>query len=180
MFKIHRFQDALTTSWTGGKTTELFIHPNNSLFAERNFDFRISSATIDVENSDFTSLPAYNRLLAILEGKLEITHERKYVKVLEQFENDEFHGSWKTSSKGKVRDFNVIYNDKFEVKFSYQKAKENFNLSKSSQFLFLLFLTESTEIEGFKVSKYDLIEINTASINLPDGLSFFQIELTEI
>ncbi len=180
MFKIHRFQDAVTTTWSGGKTSELFIYPKNSLFSERNFDFRISSATIDVENSDFTSLPNYNRLLAILEGKLEIIHEGKYSKLLQQFDIEEFHGSWNTSSIGKVRDFNVIYSDQFEVKFLYQTVKENINLSKTGKFLFLLILNESTKIEGFGVNQYDLIEVDVHSINLPVGLSFFQIELTEI
>ncbi len=180
MFKIHHFQDAVTSTWSGGKTMELFIYPQNSLFSQRNFDFRISSATIDVENSDFTSLPNYNRLLAILEGKLEIIHEGKYSKLLQQFENDEFHGSWETSSIGKVRDFNVIYSDDFKIQFSYQIVKENFKLTKNGSFLFILILNESIEIEGFEMKKYDLIEMDTDSINLPVGMSFFQIELAKI
>jgi environmental stress-induced protein Ves len=179
MFKIHHFQDAVTSTWSGGKTTELFIYPENSLFSERNFDFRISSATIDVENSDFTSLPAHNRLLAILEGKLEIIHEGKYSKVLQQFEIDEFHGSWKTSSIGKVRDFNVIYSDDFKIQFSHQIIKEDFKLTKQGSFLFILILNESIEIEGFEFKKYDLIQLEKDSINLTVGLSFFLIELTK-
>lgn len=179
MFKIHRFQDAVTTTWSGGKTTELFIYPENSLFSERNFDFRISSATINVENSDFTSLPNYNRLLAILEGKLEIIHEGKYSKLLKQFDTDQFHGSWNTSSIGKVRDFNVIYSDQFEVRSFYKILHEKLNLGKTGSFLFLLVLNESTEIEGVGVKKYDLIQILEEAVNLPAGLSFIQIELTD-
>jgi len=180
MFKIHRFQNALTTVWSGGTTSQLFIFPLESVFAERNFDFRISTATIDVEESNFTPLPIYNRLLAVLEGNLEIIHQGKYSKKLQKFENDRFHGSWQSSSKGEVRDFNVIYNDNFELKFSQREISEPIFLQKQSEFFLLLILNKSIEIEGFKLNLYDLIEVEKENILLPKGLNFFQIELSRI
>jgi len=180
MFKIHRFQNTLTTVWSGGTTSQLFIFPLESVFAERNFDFRISTATIDVEESNFTPLPIYNRLLAVLEGNLEIIHQGKYSKKLQKFENDRFHGSWQSSSKGEVRDFNVIYNDNFELKFSQREISEPIFLQKQSEFFLLLILNKSIEIEGFKLNLYDLIEVEKENILLPKGLNFFQIELSRI
>ena len=177
MFKIHRFKNTITTNWSGGKTTELLIYPEHSLFSDRNFDFRFSTASIDVENSDFTSLPNYHRILAILDGKLEISHEGKYTKMLQQFEIDKFHGSWKTSSKGKVRDFNVIFSNQFEVKFTYETVNQKFNLSKNGDFLFLLILNESIEIEDLELNKYDLLEIDENTITLNVGVNYFQIEI---
>jgi environmental stress-induced protein Ves len=180
MFKIHRFQNALITNWSGGTTAQLFIYPADTVFAERNFHFRISTATIDVEESDFTPLPIYNRLLAVLEGNLEIIHQGKYSKKLQNFENDRFHGSWQSSSKGKVRDFNVIYNDNFELKFNHREISEPIFLQEQSEFLLLLILNKSIEIEGFKLNLYDLIEVEKENILLPKGLNFFQIELSRI
>ena len=74
----------------------------------------------------------------------------------------------------------MIYSDDFKIQFSYQIVKENFKLTKNGSFLFILILNESIEIEGFEMKKYDLIEMDTDSINLPVGMSFFQIELAKI
>jgi environmental stress-induced protein Ves len=180
MFKIHRFQNALTTIWSGGTTAQLFIYPEDTVFAERNFDFRISTATIDVEESDFTPLPIYNRLLAVLEGNLDIIHQGKYSKKLQKFENDRFNGSWQTSSKGKARDFNVIYNDNFELKFSHREIFEPTFIQKQSDYLLLFILNKSVEFEGFELNLYDLIEVEIENILLPKGIHFFQIELARI
>ncbi len=180
MIKIHRFQNANTTIWSGGKTTELFIYPEKSPYSERKFDFRISTATIEIENSDFTPLPSYHRVLAILEGNLELSHQGKYTKQLQTFESDAFHGSWKTSSKGKVRDLNVIYNEYFDLKFNFIEILEQTILEKNSDFLFLLILNKSVEIEGFELGKYDLLEVNQPNITIAKDLKFFQIELTRV
>lgn len=48
-------EDYPVSNWSGGKTTQLFIYPENSEYAKRNFLFRISSATVDCERSEFTS-----------------------------------------------------------------------------------------------------------------------------
>ena len=171
MTKIHAFQNARSTSWSGGKTTELFIFPADTGYANRDFDFRISTATIEIEASDFTALPDYNRLLAVLEGELELIHEGKYAKKLSPFESDAFHGSWKTNSKGKARDFNVIYSDKYTLHFAFAAANETTELIQTSDFLFLFALNNTTDWQ-----KYDLIEV-TDSIILEKGFTFFRIEL---
>ncbi len=169
--KIHAFKDARSTSWSGGKTTEMFILPAEAIYANRDFDFRISTATIEVETSDFTALPAYNRLLAVLEGKLELIHEGKYEKQLSPLESDSFQGSWKTSSRGKARDFNVIYSDKYDLSFDFVESNENATQNKTSDFLFIFALNDSTYWK-----KYDLIEVADA-IDLEKGFAFFRIEL---
>ena len=107
-FKIIKKQDQLESFWTGGVTNQLFICPEYSSLQERNFDFRISSSKVDVEESNFTPFIGYDRFLMILEGEVEITHEGEYSKILKQFEIDHFSGDWKTSSKGKIVDFNLI------------------------------------------------------------------------
>ena len=101
-------KDKVVSVWSGGTTSQLYISPENASFSDRKFDFRISSAVVELEQSDFTPLPGFSRILMVLEGELEIFHENQYSKVLKQFEIDEFSGDWKTSSKGKVIDFNLI------------------------------------------------------------------------
>ena len=53
--------NALLSKWSGGTTAQLMIFPESSEYKDRDFDFRISVATIDDETSVFTSLPDYHR-----------------------------------------------------------------------------------------------------------------------
>ena len=65
---IYKDGDFKTTEWSGGSTTELFIYPPTSNYESRNFDFRISSATVEIEQSNFTKLPEISRQLMVLKG----------------------------------------------------------------------------------------------------------------
>lgn len=99
----------LTTKWTGGTTTQLFIYPAESSVEARNFDFRISTAKVEVSESTFTPFLGYHRTLLILEGGIEIRHKSHHQKVLNKFDQDFFKGDWETSSRGTCIDFNVIH-----------------------------------------------------------------------
>lgn len=111
--KIIRAKDTQMSSWSGGKTTQLFIYPQNSNYSKRDFDIRISTAQINVAESTFTKLPGIQRKLMILNGNLEIIHKNKYKKCLNKFDSDNFIGNWDTTSKGIVTDFNVMTTEKY-------------------------------------------------------------------
>ena len=101
----HNFQ---TSKWSGGTTTQLYIYPAHSSYADKNFDLRISMAKVEVEESSFTSLPGVYRKLMILEGAITIHHEGQYSKQLKPFDVENFKGDWKTTSLGICTDFNVM------------------------------------------------------------------------
>ncbi len=105
---IIKSKDFNTSQWAGGNTTELFIYPINSTYKALDFDFRISSATVQLAKSDFTSLPNVSRKLMILDGEIVIKHRNRYYKKLRKFDMDEFEGDWSTTSEGKCTDFNVM------------------------------------------------------------------------
>lgn len=106
----HLRKDAVaTTRWIGGTTTQLYIYPPGSEYSKRDFLFRISTATIETEESVFTPLPGYERKLMLLDGKLELIHNDVPGKKLQKFDVAEFSGDWQTCSKGIARDFNLIY-----------------------------------------------------------------------
>ncbi|WP_430400647.1 HutD family protein [Flavobacterium sp.] len=138
-YKIISKKDLITTTWQGGTTTELYIYPEDSNYQERNFEFRLSSAQVNLEESQFTSLPNIDRELMVLDGSIEITHENQYSKRLNKFNVDSFKGDWKTSSKGTCTDFNLMsnvnYNCKIEVVTSSENQKKK--LKNSSDFLIL-------------------------------------------
>jgi environmental stress-induced protein Ves len=108
--KIIRKTEQKTSQWSGGTTTQLAIFPETATYDQRNFLFRISTAKVLTEESEFTSLPGFSRSIMILEGNLTLNHEGHYSKVLQKFCADSFYGGWKTTSSGKVTDFNLMTN----------------------------------------------------------------------
>jgi environmental stress-induced protein Ves len=103
----------ITTKWSGGITSQLFIYPDESSVEARDFDFRISTAKVEAKSSSFTPFLGYNRTLLILTGGIQINHAGHYQKQLKQFDQDFFKGDWETSSKGTCVDFNGISKTKF-------------------------------------------------------------------
>ena len=102
-------KDAYKTSrWTGGETREMAIWPAGSRYLERNFVWRLSSATVEQEESDFSSLPDYDRVLMVLEGEVVLSHEGQRVARLKTLEQDRFDGAYKTHSFGKITDYNLM------------------------------------------------------------------------
>ena len=106
--KIIRSSDFTIKKWSGGTTTELYIFPENSSYPAANFSFRLSRATIEVDQSVFTKLENVKRALMLTKGKLKLIHKNKYNKTLSLFQSDEFSGNWHTESLGQAEDFNLM------------------------------------------------------------------------
>ncbi|SMP68772.1 HutD family protein [Anoxynatronum buryatiense] len=106
---VHR--DAfITTQWAGGETTQLAIHPENALFSERDFLWRISSATFTTTQSVFSDFSGYQRYLLPLRGNLRLSHERLFARELAAYEPAYFDGAWPTASENSPDciDYNFI------------------------------------------------------------------------
>ncbi len=97
-----------TTHWGGGSTTEFYIYPRSSNYADRNFIFRLSAATVEQVSSIFTPLPDVQRQLMVLDGQMTLNHKGHHEKTLNKFDVDHFSGGWETSSSGKCSDFNLM------------------------------------------------------------------------
>ncbi len=106
--KILKEEDFKTSTWPGGKTTELFIYPEGSNYSERDFKVRISSATVELDQSTFTKLEGVNRFITPLDNNLKLTHDGLEFENLKPFEVYEFQGDIDTTSYGKARDFNLM------------------------------------------------------------------------
>lgn len=116
--EIYKAEDFKTNKWTGGSTTELYIHPSTATYAAGNFNFRISSATVDVEKSDFTILPGVSRQLMVLKGSIKLSHKNHHEIQLNKREIDRFEGNWETSAVGTCVDFNLMTKGNTEGKIS--------------------------------------------------------------
>ncbi len=100
--------DFVTTKWSGGLTKQIAIAPRGAIYAQRDFLWRVSSATVELEESTFTSLPDYNRYLSTLEGSISLSHNNQEEFILQPGQVDYFDGGVLTISKGLCRDFNLM------------------------------------------------------------------------
>ena len=109
-WKIIDKEDFIVTKWTGGETTQLFIYPEDAIFSEKNFLWRVSSATFTSTESKFSDFTGYQRYILPLEGKLALSHKGLYNRELDKYEVEYFDGTWTTFSKNSLdcRDYNFI------------------------------------------------------------------------
>ena len=129
-YVVKKQEEFKTSLWSGGSTTELYIYPEDAIYKEGNFQCRISSATVEVERSDFTSLPGVKRYLSIFHGHLDMIHGEGEKVSLEPFQVDCFDGGVPTVSFGQVVDFNLMLKNGADGKMETAQisAGENFIL----------------------------------------------------
>ena len=97
-----------TSSWSGGTTTQIAIFPPEAEYADRDFLWRVSSAAVELEESDFTALPDYERLISTLKGEISLTHNGGAPLRLRPLEIHAFSGADATHSRGRCTDFNLM------------------------------------------------------------------------
>lgn len=107
-YSLLKEENYTQSQWTGGKTKELYIFPATSSYLERNFIWRLSSATIEKEETTFSKLPDYERVLMVLEGEVVLSYTGERVARLKELEQDRFDGQWVTKSFGEITDFNLM------------------------------------------------------------------------
>ncbi len=95
--------------WSGGETSEYAIYPESAKYIDRDFIWRLSSASVDVEESVFTKLPDYDRILMVLEGDAILVHGDERTVKLAKGQQDSFGGDVKTKCFGKIRDYNLMF-----------------------------------------------------------------------
>lgn len=98
----------VVSRWSGGTTTQLAIFPPQAVYADRDFLWRLSSAVVELPESDFTPLPDYDRILLILDGELTLSHDGGEAYTLHTLEQTRFDGASHTYSRGQVTDFNLM------------------------------------------------------------------------
>lgn len=150
--KVHNSRDLPVARWTGGTTTQLVLFPPDASFQERNFLFRISTAVIEGETSDFTPLAGFERILIVLKGNMVLKHHFEHGTqqfALGTFEQHSFKGEWTTTSEGSITDFNVIF--KPEVHAEAQVLHNTKLTVPAGCFLFLWSIEGETSVNGISL-----------------------------
>lgn len=138
--KIKR-DDFIIKNWAGGKTEEIFIYPENANYATRDFSLRISTATVELDVSEFTKLPHVKRIITPLSAEIVLfekntNSKKKKLTTLKPYELYSFLGDTNIISEGRCRDFNVMTKGKTTAELFSLKANESIDL-KANSFLFL-------------------------------------------
>lgn len=106
---IHiRPEQYVVSQWSGGTTTQLAIAPEGAAYADRDFLWRLSSAAVELDQSDFTPLPDYTRLISVLRGGMRLSHGGGEVLELAPYTVHAFDGGEDTHSWGRCTDFNLM------------------------------------------------------------------------
>lgn len=191
--KVITREQQKTSTWSGGTTTQLAIYPEDADYGSRNFIWRLSSATVEAEESVFTSLPGIDRIIMILEGEIELEHQGHYKKVLGKFEQDSFSGGWTTKSIGQATDFNLMMKEgcqgkleavileKDEVRTITFKSKEGFANSVQALYCVKGFINiEFPGKETFKLQQGDMAIIRSKSGNMNHEIKNISISDCEL
>lgn len=101
-------QDYTVSRWSGGSTTQLAIFPPGAVYARQNFLWRLSSATVELERSDFTPLPDYQRYITVLDGAMALAHDGGSPLSLVPGQVHTFDGGSVTCSEGRCTDYNLM------------------------------------------------------------------------
>jgi len=140
----------IPTVWDGGETFEYYIYPENTLYANRDFLFRISAATINKVPSTFTKFNNYQRFLVMLDNDLNINNNGKEERYTQ---NDifKFDSNSDVTSYTKGNDFNLM-------------------ASKNAQATDVFFLNDAIQLKQSFIFLFALndtwVEVNNEMINL--------------
>lgn len=157
--KVIRKKQTNTSRWSGGTTTELYIYPENSVFKEKNFSFRISTATVEIKHSTFTPLEGVHRTLLVLEGNAILEHKHYHTAFLSELEQDHFEGGWDTKCTGILKDFNLMTtgNTSGKVKAILQHANALFSIKTEADLEIFYLYQGELSYEDDQLSEGDLV-----------------------
>lgn len=153
-YKCFSKDHQITSHWSGGTTTQLFIYPEEAEYKKQNFKFRISSAKVEVDESVFTKLEGIQRHLMVLDGELRISHKGHHGKQLSPFEVDSFKGDWETEAQGCVTDFNLMLSSDMTGRLEHVRldGQENYTIdSINSEFVGVFVWKGSVFLEEINV-----------------------------
>lgn len=184
MIKLIKHRQQITTNWSGGTTTQLFIYPEEADYSKRDFLFRISTATVQTETSTFTDLTGFNRILMLLNGNLTVTHNQTQTHQLTPFAPHFFDGGWQTHAQGLVTDFNIIFKPDVDANIEVLQLDINqqTTITNNGNLLFLYVVDGSIELknnqEQWHLKEKDFVSTDQTLFNINPKTASTVIQVT--
>ena len=136
LLKSNDFQ---VSDWSGGKTKQLYLSPPTGHYSKRDFDYRLSTATVELAESQFSDLSGFHRILMSLDHTLYLHNaSRQEETVLAPFTPYVFEGSDSITSRGTCTDFNLIYSDHYQGQMLAISDREELSQNEAIQFIYAL------------------------------------------
>ena len=136
LLKSNDFQ---VSDWSGGKTKQLYLSPPTGHYGKRNFDYRLSTATVELAESQFSDLSGFHRILMSLDQTLHLHNaSRQEETVLAPFTPYFFEGSDSITSRGTCTDFNLIYSDHYQGQMLAISDGQELTQDEAIQFIYAL------------------------------------------
>ena len=134
-----RAKDFQVSDWSGGKTKQLYLSPPTGHYSKRDFDYRLSTATVELAESQFSDLSGFHRILMSLDHTLHLHNASRQEKtVLAPFTPYIFEGSDSITSRGTCTDFNLIYSDHYQGQMLAISDREELSQDETIQFIYAL------------------------------------------
>ena len=134
-----RANDFQVSDWSGGKTKQLYLSPQTGHYGKREFDYRLSTATVELAESQFSDLSGFHRILMSLDHTLHLHNaSRQEETVLAPFTPYFFEGSDSITSRGTCTDFNLIYSDHYQGQMLAISDREELSQDEAIQFIYAL------------------------------------------
>ncbi|RSJ75807.1 HutD [Streptococcus cristatus] len=131
--------DFQVSDWSGGKTKQLYLSPPTGHYGKRNFDYRLSTATVELAESQFSDLSGFHRILMSLDHTLHLHNaSRQEETVLAPFTPYFFEGSDSITSRGTCTDFNLIYSDHYQGQMLAISDGQELSQDEAIQFIYAL------------------------------------------
>lgn len=136
LLKSNDFQ---VSDWSGGKTKQLYLSPPTGHYGKREFDYRLSTATVELTESQFSDLSGFHRILMSLDHTLHLHNaSRQEETVLAPFTPYFFEGSDSITSRGTCTDFNLIYSDHYQGQMIAISNGQELSQDEAIQFIYAL------------------------------------------
>ena len=134
-----RANDFQVSDWSGGKTKQLYLSPPTGHYGKRDFDYRLSTATVELAESQFSDLSGFHRILMSLDHTLHLHNaSRQEETVLAPFTPYVFEGSDSITSRGTCTDFNLIYSDHYQGQMIAISNGQELSRDDEIQFIYAL------------------------------------------
>ena len=134
-----RVNDFQVSDWSGGKTKQLYLSPPTGHYGKRDFDYRLSTATVELAESQFSDLSGFHRILMSLDHTLHLHNaSRQEETVLAPFTPYFFEGSDSITSRGTCTDFNLIYSDHYQGQMLAISDGQELSQDEAIQFIYAL------------------------------------------
>lgn len=131
--------DFQVSDWSGGKTKQLYLSPPTGHYGKRDFDYRLSTATVELAESQFSDLSGFHRILMSLDHTLHLHNaSRQEETVLAPFTPYVFEGSDSITSRGTCTDFNLIYSDHYQGQMIAISNGQELSQDDEIQFIYAL------------------------------------------